>query len=180
MIRRTPPEGAGVVPGSTPVVAFGDPDRARVATLGLNPSRREFLDRHGRLLDGSERRLATLASLRAVRLEDLGDKQVAEVITDCAGYFRRHPYRRWFDPLDRLLQSAAAASYYDSTACHFDLVQWATNPVWGPDRRSGSAARADRGRAAASTRAPGQRKELAAGGVQRPPGHRPGDRSGPR
>ena len=31
-----------VVPGSTPVIAFGDPLTATVATLGINPSWREF------------------------------------------------------------------------------------------------------------------------------------------
>ena len=41
-IRRPAPERCFVVPASTPVVAFGNPGVARVATLGLNPSRIEF------------------------------------------------------------------------------------------------------------------------------------------
>ena len=131
MVRRDPPESARVVPGSTPVVAFGDPARARVATLGINPSRNEFLDGQGGLLDGSQRRLATLRSLAAARLDALTDGQVAEVVADCAAYFQRNPYRLWFDPLDQLLGAALGASYYDGTACHLDLVQWATDPVWG-------------------------------------------------
>jgi hypothetical protein len=50
----------------------------------------------------------------------------------CATYFRpgRNPYRRWFDTLDSILRTALGVSYYDGTACHLDLVQWATNPVW--------------------------------------------------
>ncbi|MGH9192119.1 MAG: hypothetical protein ACRDZ0_06555 [Acidimicrobiales bacterium] len=39
--------------------------------------------------------------------------------------------REGFDPLDRILRGAIGASYYDRTACHLDLVQWATSPVWG-------------------------------------------------
>ncbi len=131
MVRRTPPDSAGVVRGSTPVVAFGDPSRAWVATLGINPSRNEFLDSQGRLLDGGRRRLATLWSLSAGRLEDLTDGQVAAVVADCAAYFQRNPYRLWFDPLDQLLRTGVDASFYDGTACHLDLVQWATDPVWG-------------------------------------------------
>lgn len=131
MVRRKPPGSADVVPGSTPVVAFGDPARSRAATLGINPSRNEFLDSQGRLLDGSQRRLATLRSLGATRLDELTDAQVAEVVADCAAYFSRNPYRRWFDPLDQLLRTGLDASYYDGTACHLDLVQWATDPVWG-------------------------------------------------
>jgi hypothetical protein len=53
------------------------------------------------------------------------------VVADCAAYFQRNPYRRWFDPLDELLRAGVGASFYDGTACHLDLVQWATDPVWG-------------------------------------------------
>lgn len=130
MVRRRPPDDVGVVPGTTPVVSFGDVGRAEVATLGINPSRSEFLDRHGHELIGGHRRLATLRSLAATGLDELRDAQVAQVLADCAGYFHRQPYRRWFDPLDKLLRDGAAASYYDGTACHLDLVPWATDPTW--------------------------------------------------
>ena len=66
MVRREAPV-AEVVPGSTPVVAFGDPFVATVATLGINPSLREFLN-GGQFLDGPSRRLATLRSLGAESL----------------------------------------------------------------------------------------------------------------
>lgn len=131
MVRRAPPI-AEVVPGSTPVVAFGDPFEARVATLGINPSGREFVEKD-QLLDGRARRLATIRSLGAESLLTLTDTQVDEVIADCARYFDedRNPYGRWFNPLDRLLRASVGVSYYDRTACHLDLVQWATDPTWG-------------------------------------------------
>jgi hypothetical protein len=128
-IRRQPPEGCGVVPGSTPVIAFGDVRTARVATLGLNPSKSEFLNRHGHELTRAHRRLATLASLGIDSLEHAPDAVVAEVLAGCTGYFQRNPYRRWFDQLQRILNSLGV-SYYDGSAAHLDLVQWATNPVW--------------------------------------------------
>lgn len=130
MVRRTPPTGAPVVAGSTPVVAFGDPANTTVATLGINPSRVEFVV-NGTMLTGAARRLATLDSLHAASLATLTDAQVATVVSDCSAYFRRNPYRRWFDPLDGVLREATHTSYYDGTACHLDLVQWATDPVWG-------------------------------------------------
>jgi hypothetical protein len=129
MVRRLPPTGAPVVPGSPPVVAFGNPQSATVATLGINPSHREFTE-NGSLLSGNDRRLATLESLSADRLDQLTDEQVARVVADCANYFHRRPYRRWFDPLDRLLQASTGCGYYEGTACHLDLVQWATDPTW--------------------------------------------------
>ncbi len=122
MVRRSPPPDAPVVAGSTPVVAFGDPSSAGVATLGINPSAREFVER-GDLLEGDRRRLATLASLGADDLSDLTDEEVRKVIDDCARYFQRNPYGRWFNPLDRLLRKGLNVSYYDGTACHLDLVQ---------------------------------------------------------
>lgn len=55
---------------------------------------------------------------------------VFQVLNDCNLYFQRQPYRRWFDILEPIL-GICGASYYDGTACHLDLVQWATNPTWG-------------------------------------------------
>jgi hypothetical protein len=129
-IRRSPPEGTCVVPGSTPVLAFGDARNAHVATLGLNPSRIEFTDNSGVLLEGDDRRLATHASLGSSDLATAPAQVVFQVLNDCNLYFQRQPYRRWFDRLEPIL-ATCGASYYDGTACHLDLVQWATNPTWG-------------------------------------------------
>jgi hypothetical protein len=133
MVRRQPPAASPVVSGSTPVVAFGDPGRAEVATLGINPSDSEFLE-NGMLLRGGRRRLATLESLGAEDLGRLTEAQVAVVISECTTYFGRRPHSRWFNPLDRLLRAALGVSYYEGTACHLDLIQWATSPTWGKIR----------------------------------------------
>jgi hypothetical protein len=135
MVRRPVPAGCYVVDGSTPVVAFGDPDVAEVATLGMNPSAAEFRDRGG-WLAGDRRRLATLESLQSDSPESLTDEQVRQVVDDCVGYFHRHPNSTWFNPLNHILRWGLGVSYYDGTACHLDLVQWATDPIWEeiPDR----------------------------------------------
>lgn len=134
MVCRRAPASRYVVSGSTPVVAFGDPSLATVATLGINPSAQEFVER-GTLLSGPNRRLSTLESLGARDSEDLTDDQVQTVIADCASYFERNPYREWFNPLDQLLQGIGV-SYFDGTACHLNLIQWSTTPRWPniPDR----------------------------------------------
>jgi len=126
---RRPPSAAYVVTGSTPVLAFGDSSNAFVATLGLNPSRQEFLDRNGRELNGTARRFETLASLGVPSLDSAPEALLQRVVYACNGYFQANPYRRWFDQLERVLK-AVGASYYDGSACHLDLVQWATDPVW--------------------------------------------------
>jgi len=128
-IRRPLPAGAFIVPGSTPVVSFGDAQRAVVATLGLNPSRIEFRDNRSGEFVGNARRLATHTSLGTSDLTAAPPETVLEVLQDCNTYFERNPYRRWFDQLTPIL-AGCGASYYDGSACHLDLVQWATDPTW--------------------------------------------------
>jgi hypothetical protein len=128
--RRAPDLDLCVVPGSTPVVAFGDPVSAKVATVGINPSSGEFRNSAGALLAGDDRRLATLESLGLERYDQITDEHAAAIVDDCAAYFDRRPYR-WFDPLDAVIKQGLGASYRDRSACHLDLVQWATWPLWG-------------------------------------------------
>jgi hypothetical protein len=124
-----PPNGCHVVAGSTPVVSFGHPLKPEVATLGINPSSSEFLDRQRRLLRNGRRRLATLESIGADDYRAITRVQAAQIIADCASYFERRPYA-WFNALDTILADALGVSYFIASAAHLDLVQWATDPVW--------------------------------------------------
>jgi hypothetical protein len=131
-IRRPMPSGLSVLSGSLPVACFGDPDRASVATLSLNPSWLEFQARSGAWLLGENRRLASLVSLGVADPRDLDDDQVAGVVDESRAYFRgKNWYRAWFGWLESLLRSCGCGSYLDGTACHLDLVQWATKPAQG-------------------------------------------------
>lgn len=131
-IRRAIPDGAGVLPGSLPVVSFGDPGTAAVATVSLNPSSREFLTRAGEWLPDGKRRLASLHSLDAKAPGELDPGQVRQVVAESYGYFRGgNWYRPWFGWLERLLTRSEVGSYLEGSACHLDLVQWATVPAQG-------------------------------------------------
>lgn len=127
-IRQPPPEGCGVIVGTTPVVSFGNASKARVATLSINPSSKEFLG-GSQLLSGTKRRLATLESIKATGLDELSDSQVASVLEDCNNYFKKNPYMAWFGKLETMLQQIGL-SYLNDSACHLDLVQDATLPAW--------------------------------------------------
>jgi hypothetical protein len=116
-----------VLTGSLPVVSFGDPSRANVATIGLNPSDSEFMD-GDRWLSGSKRRLHSLVSLEASAPPDLDDEQVRVATQACYDYFTGNWLRTWFGPLEHLLGAAGVGSFLDGSACHLDLVQWATRP----------------------------------------------------
>lgn len=119
-----------MVEGSTPVIAFGEFPSARIATLGLNPSRQEFQSQIGIELAGDIRRFETHRSLGVDNLESAEELVLQRVYDGCCHYFSRKPYRWWFDQLERIIKPLGA-SYYEGSACHLDLVQWATDPVWG-------------------------------------------------
>jgi hypothetical protein len=130
-IRRPAPAGHAVVEGSLPVVSFGDYRTAEVATLALNPSSLEFLNKQGGYLLADLRRLASWVSMQRREGDDLSDAEVAQVFDDSNTYFGRRPYKPWFQWLQTLLTSTGLGSYCDGTACHLDLVQWATKPAQG-------------------------------------------------
>ena len=131
-IRRPVPLGLSVLPGSLPVASFGDPDTASIATLSLNPSWLEFQTQSGEWLLCGQRRLASLVSLGVKDPRNLGDDQVAQVVAESHAYFRGpNWYRAWFHWLESLLHHSDAGSYLDGSACHLDLVQWATKPAQG-------------------------------------------------
>jgi hypothetical protein len=128
-IRRPAPVGCSVIEGSLPVVSFGSPGRAHVATLSLNPSDQEFLTKEGAWLLGSKQRLESLVSLGVADPRDLTDDQVAQVVDRCERYFDGPSFGQWFGHLDRLMTAAGIAGYRSRNACHLDLIQWSTNPT---------------------------------------------------
>jgi hypothetical protein len=120
-----------VIPWGCPVPAFGDLSKSVVATLGLNPSNREFVDESGNELDGPARRLHTLKSLRLIRWSKAGQEHLKSIRESCRHYFACNPYNGWFRSLDYIL-SGARVTYYGSSAnaCHLDLIPYATTCKW--------------------------------------------------
>lgn len=131
LMELLPPKGIGVIPQTTPVISFGDFTKARVATLGINPSSREFLS-GGKLIQGSKKRLVDFEVLGSEAQFPMTSDQASQVWDGCTEYFNtNNTYWSWFKPLAELLQATAGLSYHDGSACHLDLSPWATDPVWG-------------------------------------------------
>ena len=127
-IRRCP--SASSVPGSLPVLFFRDIFAATFATVGLNPSYREYCDSAGRELTGSKRRFETLASLGAHNRRSLTQEQCDQAIERMRGYFGPdRPVYQWFGSLSRVV-CGMGMSYQKGEAVHLDLVQEATDPTW--------------------------------------------------
>jgi hypothetical protein len=118
-----------VIHWSSPVPAFGDLANARVATLGLNPSNREFVDEWGEELQGLARRFHTLRSLGLHSWSEVDVRHLNMMLEACQQYFLGNPYDRWFRKLDYVV-AGTQASFYDATACHLDLIPYATACKW--------------------------------------------------
>jgi hypothetical protein len=122
----------GIVRWACPVPFFGRISNATIATVGLNPSIREFADARGDELQGSTRRFPTLSSLTLSSWSKADASHVGAIANACSDYFAGNPYQRWFGTLDAVLKRARYSYYNDlRSACHLDLVPFATHNRWG-------------------------------------------------
>ena len=123
--------GAEVIHWACPVPAFGNISTSAVATIGLNPSNREFVDASGLELVGLLRRFPTLASLGIDSWLEAEASHLKAIFRSCDRYFSLNPYDAWFGRLDRVI-SGLNASYYGTNprACHLDLIPYATSKKW--------------------------------------------------
>lgn len=112
---------------STPVISFGNFERAKIGTLGINPSSREFFSKNS-LLIPSMKRLVDLESLGIQSYDQLDEAMAQEILNGCYNYFNLRPLE-WFCEFEDLLNTANF-SYRNGTASHIDLVQWSTFPKW--------------------------------------------------
>lgn len=132
------PVALGAIPWASPVMMFGSLLKSRVATLGLNPSNLEFEAAGGNPLRTPLNRFETLSTLRLKSWKRAKKDDLDRIWDACECYFDRRPYDGWFKPLDKVI-SGLDVSYYDNTssACHLDLVPFATATKWsGLDARS--------------------------------------------
>lgn len=129
-----------VIKWGAPVPSFGDLSKSKIATVGLNPSNREFLDDAGSELQGISRRFHTLRSLGIADWSDADARHMRVMLDSCRMYFSMNPYDAWFKKLDQVLARTEHSFYgSDSGACHLDLVPYATSKKWGeipPQQRS--------------------------------------------
>ena len=120
-----------VIRWGCPVPSFGDLSNSQVATLGINPSNREFVDKQGEELQGPLRRFHTLKSLGLESWAEADARHLQLILDSCRTYFLGNPYDAWFKRLDQVV-SGANASFYDATraATHLDLIPYATSRKW--------------------------------------------------
>lgn len=133
LLAEGTPTTLGAIPWASPVMMFGNLLKSRVATLGLNPSNLEFEEPGGVQLHEPLNRFETLKTLRLKDWSCADNMAIDRIWNSCDHYFRRRPYDIWFKSLDRVLNGLRVSYYYDydsGTACHLDLVPFATGAKW--------------------------------------------------
>ena len=122
---------SSIIPWGSPILSFGDIKKAKISTIGLNPSNLEFVDKYGNELDGTHRRFHTLNSLGISQWSDIKDEHLYKILKSCADYFSGNPYDFWFKKLDFILNGTSISYYSPSLqACHLDLIPYATSQKW--------------------------------------------------
>lgn len=130
-LDKLPNDLEHIIKWGSPIPSFGNIETSLIATLGLNPSNKEFMDNNGNELTGAERRFHSLSSLSLEKWSDITSQQLELILESCHEYFYRNPYDNWFKVLDYLI-SGTKNSFYDRffPACHLDLVPYATSCKW--------------------------------------------------
>jgi hypothetical protein len=122
-------QGRNLVSSSIPILFFGDSQKyaassLKVVTVGLNPSKEEFPDN----------KFSRFPDVESIYQEILEGKQLDKYLSALNNYFRKRPYKRWFDNSFEPILNGMGASYYDShenVVLHTDLCSaLATDPTW--------------------------------------------------
>jgi len=127
--RRIEPD-MHITPRTTPVIYFGNYEKARACTISLNPSDREFIGNAG-LLIGNQAKLCSREELGKRDDEELSESDAIRVKEACDNYFNKRPLGDFFDRFDIFLRRFWNYSYYNDTCVHLDMIQWATTPTFG-------------------------------------------------
>jgi hypothetical protein len=115
----------------SPIISFGDFRKAKIGTLGLNPSNLEFLDASGNELNGVKRRFQTLNSLGLSSWSNVKREHLRLILKSSWTYFQGNPYNEWFKKLDFIISGTSISYYLPSyEACHLDLIPYTTTSKW--------------------------------------------------
>ena len=69
-IEKPEYQNLDIIRWGSPIISFGNINNSKIATLGINPSNREFVDSKGIELTENERRFHTLNSLNLEKWKD--------------------------------------------------------------------------------------------------------------
>lgn len=135
-IKQPIPENMDIVSQSVPILFFGHIENAHIATIGINPSDKEFLSIDKIILEKKEKRLKDRQDLNKSDNDELSMDDAREIYDSKTKYFKKNPYKPWFGEkntgnMERILKIFNKSySYYNDTAIHLDITPWATSKKW--------------------------------------------------
>lgn len=121
-ISKPIPTTVKIVEGSIPIVFFGNVEKAEIATLSLNPSNIEFEHK-------GIRRCVDRKHFKISDDKELTYEQAETIYQSLLLFFKVNPYKRWFNPMNKLFQSKGY-EYYNDKIVHLDISPWATSEKW--------------------------------------------------
>jgi len=128
-IRRPIPQGIPIVPQSIPIVFFGEIDKARFATIAINPSNREFTNTKHEIFPPNKKRFVDRDILGITDTDALSLEQAERVYQSLCNFFHKRPYMQWFGQLEKLFLEANL-SYFKGDIINLDISPWATSVKW--------------------------------------------------
>jgi hypothetical protein len=126
-----PPELSGLIlPCSVPIVYYGNYEKARACTIGINPGYAEFNPERWKKRNGKHPLHKLLCK------KSLTEKDGEEIKAYYDAYFDFNAYPEnnipWFTGLECFCREFDQDySYRSGTLVHIDVVPWVTDPLWG-------------------------------------------------
>ncbi len=122
----------GIMEWASPIVFFGNLEKSKIATVGINPSNKEFEDGAKNELLREKRRFPTLNSFLIEKWSEITMVEVEAIRKAYRDYFVMSPYDTWFKRLDYILSKSGNSYYFPALdVCHVDLIPYATYEKWG-------------------------------------------------
>lgn len=111
-----------------PILYFGDIKNSKIATVGLNPSDREYYNSNGQPSD----RFLSKQDLEIDSWTEISNEEISKIKLSFDFYFNHNPYKNWFNRLENLLTEGNYSYYFPyNNIVHLDIIPVATKKKWG-------------------------------------------------
>lgn len=117
-----------IIKDYTPILYFGELLNSKIATIGLNPSDKEYYDSEGKPYN----RFLNKQDFQINLWNEISNDEIIKIKTSFDYYFKHNPYKNWFNRLDDLLVDESYSYYFPfNNLVHFDIIPVATKNKWG-------------------------------------------------
>lgn len=117
-----------IIKDFAPILYFGNFKNSKIATIGLNPSDKEYYDSTGEPYN----RFQSKKNFKVESWKEMSDDGIDRIQMSFDNYFNHNPYRGWFNRLENLLYDVEYSYYFPyNNIVHLDIIPVATKGKWG-------------------------------------------------